>query len=358
MSEDEIVIGGVVPVRSRRKNNWWEPMYSPEDQTDFRVGDWDFSNNKGPCRFLFRAEDLDEPLKRITEVKFEDCDFQGKFQVQLIFKDCKFERCDFGLCTFYRAKFTNCEFICTSFSQCELSNCEFRDCKYSEISFSGNETQLPRTLITDPDKFIFGGKAALRNLPADKSGLVQRLRFEETRSTLSRSILANLQSEGSEDTFYSAVQTASICEDRARFAKGVLRIYQSVIPSLKPDLHLLSRFWNVFVGITECVSAVLSLMILRVMGWLNGWGGNITRVLLVGAALIISIAYRMSYKYSLPYGQSLIKTTEVFLLFGYTNHAKFAAQDFSLIFGTALCGLFWYALAIPTVVNRLTRARG
>ncbi|EEE44241.2 putative low-complexity protein [Roseibium alexandrii DFL-11] len=332
-------------------------MFSSENHDDFLVGDWEFTNNKGPCRVLYRSQDIEQKnFLKIENINFEDCDFQGVFTTPIIFKNCSFERCDFGLCTFKRAKFTGCDFTETSFSQCKLENCEFRECQYTRISFSGNETQLPQTLITEPEKFIFGGEAAIRNLPEGKSPIVQKLRFEETRSTLSRSILANLQSEGSEDTFYSVVRTASICEDRARVAKGAYRIHKSGLPF--PLRRILPWIWNTAAGLIQCVSALLSLAILLVMGWLNGWGGNLVRVLLVGVVMVTAIAYRMSYKFKLPYGEALIKTTEVFLLFGYTDHSGRNSQDPMLIFTTALCGLFWFALAIPTVVNRLTRTRG
>lgn len=346
-----------VPARDRRKNNWWEPMFSGTNCDDFKVSDWDFSNNKGPSKLLFRADKISSQRSlRVSDVMFEDCDFQGEFKTQLIFKNCRFKKCDFGLSTFVRAKFTDCDFVDTSFSQCTFENCEFRTCNYSGISFSGNETLLPKTLITEPYKFIFGGKAAVGNLPSGKKRCIQELRFEETRSTLSRSILANLQSEGSEDTYYSAVRTASVCEDRARFAKGALRIITSFSRTRNQNIfHIIVKILS---GFLQCFSSSFSLVVLSIMGRLNGWGGNVSRVLLFGIALVSSIAYRMSYKYELPYYPSLIKTTEIFLLFGYTNNIGSTAQDFSLVFSTALCGVFWYALAIPTVVNRLTRIRG
>lgn len=234
-----------VPARTRRTKNWWEPMFSGENCCDFKISDWDFSNNEGPRNLLFRADEIEElPIKAVKKVSFKDCDFQGEFKTQLIFSGCKFERCDLGLSRFHRAKFSNCTLVDTSFSQLFMENCELRNCDYIKISFSGNETQLPRTLITEPSKFIFGGKAATDNLPNGKSAVVQKLRFEETRSTLSRGILANLQSEGSEDTYYSAVRTASQCEDRARFAVGALRLIYSLNGQKKQTFF--ARLWDFF----------------------------------------------------------------------------------------------------------------
>ena len=361
MSEDtklvELNPGDSINARTRRTKNWWEPMYSAECAENFKIADWDFKNNKGPSYLVYRSSELNGDLSDpIVLINFSECDFLGDFQHLLVFKDCTFTNCDFGLSTFIRAKFTRCTFKNTSFSQCKLQNCEFRDCKYIDISFSGNETQIPATLITEPKNFIFGGKAAVGKLPKNKSSIIQKLKFEETRSTLSRSILANLQSEGSETTYYSAVRTASICEDRARFARGAIKCLKIFYPD--KDQKIVSRLWGAITGFVQCVSAAFSLLVLNVMGFLNGWGGNITRVLLLGAALVFALSRYMSYKYSVPYNQSLTETIEVFLLFGYTNHANNASQDFSQILTTALLGVFWYAIAIPTVVNRLTRSRG
>lgn len=332
-------------------------MFYKEGCPDFKISDWDFDNNNGPRYFILRAQDLaGASVKPISGVTFKDCDFHGLFETQLIFKNCTFDSCDLGLSTFRRAKFTNCTFIDTSFSQAVFENCEFRICSYCRISFSGNETQIPKTLITEPHRFIFGGQAAVGNVPDDKSALVQKLRFEETRSTLSRTLLANLQSEGSEDTYYAAVRTASICEDRARLAGSILQIVNVLEKKSKKGLGL--KMLTFFLGFLRAVSAAISLVVLSLMGFLNGWGGNVSRVLLIGAILILSLSYRMSYKFSVPYSASLVKLTEVFLLFGYTNHVRSGAEDFSLLFATALLGVFWYALAIPTIVNRLTRLRG
>ena len=193
------------------------------------MGDWDFTNNGGPRYTIFRADRLQSmggragsTAKKIKSVDFTDCDFSGVFETRLIFVDCTFKRCDFGLSTFHRAKFTRCKFVECSFTQVAFKNCELRDCFFEAINFAGNETELDGTLITNPGGFIFGGRAAVGHLPPERNQYVQMMRFEETRSTISRAVLSNLRNEGSEDDFYSAVKASTICAERFRFAQGVL----------------------------------------------------------------------------------------------------------------------------------------
>ncbi len=341
--------------RGRRTKNWWEPMFDANAPASFSVSDWNFSNNRGPRCTLFLAEKMpDATTLVVKDIDFQDCDFQGTFERKIVFKDCKFTRCDFGLSTFSRTKFSGCSFYASSFTQCTLENCEFRNCKYEKIFYSGNETQIPRTLIAEPYQFLFGACATVDSVPQGKSRFEQRARFEETRSTIARALLANLHSEGSEDTYYAAVKASTLSENRARIARALIKINSSA----SKGKSIISRAVSFLTGFASAISAVVGMLILLVMGSLNGWGSSISRAMLVGVVAISCVAYRYHYRFNLPPEDAMVKATEIFFLFGYTNYAKMGQEDFHLVFSNALLGLFWYAIAIPTISNRLTRARG
>ncbi len=332
-------------------------MFEPCAPTQLRVSDWCFEHNTGPEKTSFKSENFPSVNDmKIDEVKFNRCDFEGDFETKIIFKNCIFDLCDFGLSTFVSTKFTNCTFIRCSFSQCTLKNCEFRDCNYQRIHFSGNETEIPGTMINKPSDFVFGGEAFTDHLPEGVSARYQRFRFLETRSNFSRSLLANLQLEGSEDTYYDCVKTATICEDKARIGKS-WQLFDSAM-DFKTKKRYLDRSLGVVSGLSGVLSAWVSLQVLRGIGWLNGWGSNISRVLLFGFLLISFLAVAYNCFYKIGWIDSYVKSMEIFFLFGYTNYSEFGRQDFYMVFLNAMFGVSWFAVAIPTIVNRLTRARG
>lgn len=332
-------------------------MFDDNAPANFVVSDWDFSNNRGPRHTVFQSEELGSgPTRVIENVEFQDCDFQGLFERKIVFKLCKFIRCDFGLSTFIRTKFSGCHFADSSFTQCTLENCDLRNCTYNRIFFSGNETQIPRTLIAEPHQFLFEAQAPIKNIPPQKSAFEQQVRFEETRSTIARALLANLQSEGSEDNYYTAVRASTIAESRAKIARSFLAIRTAF--SKDKTTSYAGQAWEFAAGVVSAVSAFVGIAILFILGSLNGWGSSISRAFLFGSLAILGLAYCQSYRFNIPFGEAIIKTIEVFFLFGYTNHAKTGAADFNLVFSSALIGLLWYAITIPTIANRLTRARG
>ncbi|MDR6182768.1 anti-phage Hailong system effector protein HalA [Asaia bogorensis] len=343
-----------VEVRKRRTQNWWEPIFTETPPESFSRSNWNFKNNRGPIHTLFDADDLKTQSTLVLQgITFEECDFQGVFKVQIVFKDCRFVRCDFGLSTFYKTKFTRCSFSFSTFTQCTLQNCELRNCNYDHIFFSGNETELPSTLIAEPQKFISGSCAPTENLPAGKSRYDQKLRFLETRATLARALLINLTSEGSEESFYEAVKLATVAEGSAKIARATRRLQST----LKLDPLFPSVFQVIF-SLLSIISAILGLIILLVMGSLNAWGSSVSRAASVGLISILSIACIYKYYFGMIYTYAIMKTIEIFFLFGYTNYANTRNPDYQFVFANALLGLFWYAVAIPTITNKLTRARG
>lgn len=345
------------PARSRRTNNWWEVIYDPN--ANEKMGhDWNFENDKGPTDRLF---DLGAVKDAICDgITFTDCDFSGTLDRQrYAFKNCTFIGCDFGLATFLDVKFSSCTFRETTFSQSRIVNCKFEGCNFQVIGLG--DTDLEGTYVSNPCDFIWGAATNLKNLPNKISPRYQRRRFEETKSGVARQLLASNSKEGPEYAFYEAVRACSIQECRARRGKALIDL-------TKTD-HIDARTRiRTQVGVQKRFSAFLSIVfssidefLIRCVGYVNGWGSSISRVAVVG--LILSLTFAVYYKLceADSLSTAFIKSTELFLLFGYTKHAALfqAGTLQEIVFlGNALAGLFWYMIFVPTLVNRLTRIRG
>lgn len=339
--------------RTRRQKNWWEPIFDPTIEPITKRGSWDFTHDGNPRRQVF--EDPGENTV-VTGIVFEKVDFSGIFEHRVIFRQCTFKYCDFGLSSFHRAKFTGCEFFDTTFSMCTLEDCELRDCIFERISFSGNETILDRTLITNPSKFINGARAYLGGVPSDKSKVYQTLKMFETKSTISRRLLSALSDEGSERAFYDGLRTSTISDNKARMALAAIDILnlQSRLRA-KPLQSVLHFLWSVF----KIVASMLDLLILFTFGLLNGWGKSLSRPIAAGILGVLLFSFAYDGQLAIPTSSSLMKSIEIWLLFGYTKYASvsnlIAAEKLQL--ANAASGLIWYAVTIPTIVNKLTRVR-
>lgn len=350
-----------IPVRGRRLKSYWEPFYKPKIKDKFIEHNWNFDNDTGPKYSIFNAERLGQN-RRIDSVRFTDCDFSGEFEKPVYFVDCTFDRCDLGLSKFVRAKFTRCRFTLTSFTQCTLVNSELRDCIYDRIGFSGNETQIEGTLITNPDFFVTAAYTNVLYLPTEKSWLIQKLRLEETKSTFSRAILANLTNEGSDVAFYSAVRISTIQECRAKIAIAIRSIIEACTFKEGNSLNLkwYSRLWKGLSGVLSFFGGVIDWIILHAFGLLNGWGASLARPVAIGAIIMFGYGYSYHHYFGAELWQGVKKATEIMLLFGYTAYFNPSSPcpDSNVVFSNALIGVLWYIVTVPTIVNKLTRIRG
>lgn len=342
---------------SRRKNSYWEPIFDESIEGPFCEGTWDFANQTGPKRLVFRPAESQTKTVIVETVKFDEVDFEGEFSYRIIFKNCTFEKCDFASSTFERAKFTGCSFIQSTFSLCYMNDCELRDCTFDRIGFSGNETILEKTLITNPSSFISGGKPNLDYLPAGKTAFEQTLRFEVTRSTLARSLMFTLANEGSEANYYDGVKTSTLLDCRAKMATNLLDLRKAWV---KPRISLPARFWRSFTNTLGLFGALLDFVVLWIFGLVNSWGSSVARPVFIGLCLILAFAYYYSYAEGMSMKLSSEKAAEILLLFGYTKHSVLNVSDNNQVvqFSNAVVGVLWYVVTIPTIVNKLTRVRG
>lgn len=344
--------------RGRRTASYWEPIFAPDLQSAFPLHDWNFAHTAAPRHVTLRDEELKARISsgtppRFDKIRFVECDFLGLFDIfprEIVFNQCEFEKCDFGLSTWRRAKFSKCKFIRTSFSQTNFRECDFRSCDWKEIGLSGNATDISGTIITNPSSFV---GAAFTNTDDEilkthkTSAAYQSMRLESTKATVARGLARMLQNIGDEAAYYDAVRASSNQSSMARLHEAYFDLTHA---------GFLRRVASIF----RLLGYSLELIVLNAAGVVNAWGRSISRPFLIGAAIIA--VYALAYfNVDKPpsWSAAVIKSTEVTLLVGYTNHsqATLALGPHLLVLSNMLIGLLWYVVFIPTLVNRISRIR-
>lgn len=345
------------PPSYKRSRSYWEPIFSPDQVKDYKVFDWD-THVKGFEYGHCNAEDLKEKFLKtntsVDRIKFEgrhftSCDFKGDFSFcKITFSQCTFENCDFDESHWILTKFAKCTFRRCSFSTSRFDNVQFIDCIWNEMGISSGEMHLKGVLITNPEEFI---KSAYTNLDSHTlsqkgtSPAYQKYRLEGTKAKASRKILTNLQGLSDDKAYYQAVKTYACQSLTARISESKYLASQNS-SKIKKIFH------------TFAASALnLELLVLSISGRINEWGRNIGRAISTGVAIIILfwLIYEAIDAHA-PHS-NLLASIEITLLFGYTKYASSSApitiQAIECI--NAFFGLWWYAILVPTIVNRISR---
>jgi len=341
--------------RNKRLKNFWEPIYNPNDTAPFPHHRWDFTHAKGPAHSTFTArglaEDFPDRKPVFTQVNFHQCDFEGNFNRPVVFKDCKFSLCDFGMSKWRLAKFTNCTFDRCSFTLTSFENCEFRGCLWEKICFTGNETRFYNTVITNPHEFVRSGYTNLDQEVLKKfktTAAYQTMRLEGSKASIARVLYNTLSHSGEEDSYYHAVRT---CLNQSVVAKIAEAEYYSKNGA---------RFHNrlIFKGRSWIYRSEKT--IVNCAGIINAWGSSIVRPSLIGLSIIIlfAAAYRL-LNIRPTISSSLLASLDTTLLIGYTKQVSRASPPLEETIFTLnmLIGLAWYAVFVPTVINRISRVR-
>ena len=212
---------------------------------------------------------------------------------------------------------------------------------------SGTETRISDTVVTNPEAFI---SAAYTNLDPDvlrqnnTNVSYQRMRLEQSKAKLARLLVSNLERHGDDKGYYEAIATY---------------VDQGLISQLAEVRHKKfskkNPYWNsLLIGLYQ-----LERFIINLSGKMNGWGRTVARPALIGACLIgvFGLLYSQVGVESLP--RSLMAAYDITLLVGYTKHAtKNSPWLMELLYAlNALLGLWWYAVFVPTVINRISRIR-
>jgi len=350
--------------RRIKPNAFFEPIYDPKlaeslQAHDFRVGSWDFSQQKGPCRFVFNGDDLKKDYDKIDKIKFLECDFFGVQGKAITFKKCIFEKCDFRG-EFKNVKFSNCTFDTSSLSLVKFDNCQFRDCIFFDIGVSGNETQFVLSDITNPGDFLKAASTNLHYLPAGKTREYQLLRLAQTKATLARVILSNQSTEGSDLSYYDAFIASTLYGTRSRGVSAKLKLARFDGQEARDKRKKREELWMQVASLFTQISTTCEFWILQTAGLANAWGRSIFRVISIGIFLVLFAGLLRSYLLRITFWDGLVDAAEVFLLFGYTKHSvsQDVLQTDVLNLCTAFLGLCWFAVAAATIVNRVTKVRG
>ncbi|WP_370282677.1 pentapeptide repeat-containing protein [Pseudooceanicola sp.] len=342
---------------TRRSKNHWEPFYDPEDEEAFSIGEWP-GDEQSYSRKVFYAKLAPEHTNyMIVDKAFSFCDFDGDFErdfagSSITFKRCTFTSCDFRSSILSKVKFSDCKFCCTSFSQCRLLDCIFSRCTYDSIYASGGGTEIKDTTIDNPEHFVEAITVNVKNVPHFVSIRFQTLKINETKSVMARLLLANLRNEGSNESFFEAIKTSSISDCKWKIASAKIEIDR-----LKEEGKIwapsMLKQWLYLTG------GLADEYFLRSAGALNARGSSLSRTMAagVGFSVAFSLVYFLVFNQSAS--EAFTRATEVLLLFGYTNHVDKSVNDIEegIIFINACVGVFWYLIAAPTLVNKLTRVR-
>ncbi len=169
-------------------------------------------------------------------------------------------------------------------------------------------------------------------------------------------MLANLTTEGSEASYYEAVKLSSTQEAWARISTALLKI-PFISDGGQKDGFLVKSLTGIWGG-TSAVIAFVELVLLSLLGLLNNWGSSIARVAVLGVVIWLSFSLYYIYADLESFDNSSRKSAEIMFLFGYSVHVTGENSQSAVTFYNAILGLLWYVVAIPTIVNKLTRVRG
>lgn len=345
------------PVLNRRRKSFWEPIYTRENLEPFESFLWNTRNITGISRLTCRADDLKEvrlsrPISVVNNFRFSECDFLGSFDFgNFTFNDCSFELCDLGRSTWRNVKFKKCNFTRCSLTQSTFDSCQFIDCSWSKIGLSGNETNIKECLITNPGEFVLSAytnldKEVLENQKNPTNVCYQLMRLEQSKLKVARLLLTSLEHHGDDAGYYEAVKTYLNQSLTAKLAEVTHDIYEKKRPIANRILKTFLKFER---------------LILNASGSINAWGASIARPALVGCAIVVGFAgYYNLFEIQKTVLDGLIASFDITTLVGYTKHASKDSSIFIQLsyMANVLIGLWWYAIFVPTVINRISRVRG
>ncbi|CAN0622107.1 conserved membrane protein of unknown function [Burkholderia multivorans] len=341
-------------VRGKRSKNFWEPIFNPTKPPPVGIHDWDASGKTGVTDLLCRSRELEVRMEHrgqtrwpVNSFSFTDCDFEGKF-VNVIFKNCTFIGCDFGSCAWENAKFSNCIFKKCSLTVCTFAQSQFIGCEWDKIGISGTETKFFDTSVSNPLEFISAGYTNTDPgvlAQNNKDATYQLMRLEETKTKVARLILSNNERSGDDGTYYKSIEAY------------LRQIIKSKLSNCKYSIKNRVKLW---VNIPALLIFYAESFFLRISGAVNNWGASVARPALVG--IFIGFVFTFWYRY---FGMTpslkvaAMKSFDVTLLFGYTKHAQIGNCFFEQISyaANAFFGLWWYAIFVPTIINRISRVR-
>ena len=348
----------MVPKKTtKREGHFWDPLFGSASAPKIRNGDWDLDTITGLNNHCISADIFFSKYDQYNRIKildksFSNCDFEGHFtEKKITFSKVVFKQCDFGECRWKDIKFSDCSFVECSFTLSIFHSCEFRNCYWEKIGISGNEMKLIDTIITNPGEFI---DSSYTNLDPDTLARFRTTenkqlgRLAETKTKVARQLVTNLAMSGEEIGYYLAIEI---------YIKSFIewKKWDCRRRILRKD-GIFKDNWNR----ARLISAHVEYYMMNFAGLVNAWGGSVIRPFFIGCLIVLSFAalYLLFGVRSGIYS-AFSTSIDITLLAGYTKHAS--KQDGFLIdsifLANMLIGIIWYAIFVPTVINRISRVR-
>jgi len=339
----------------QRIRNFWEPTYDPNAK-EYKF--WDATpeniiHSKGIQKYIVKLGIFkNAKINYLTDFTFEDVDFidtlEGE-QRKFTFKKCRFKGCSFRDAKFINVKFTECIFELSTFALGFYSNCEFRNCSYKKIGVSGNAMQFEECYI-NPELFL---KDLYLNSKLDILKENQTtLQYQKFQQAKTKAVIARKFTEMK--PIRSDIEYHILSIKTARRLEVLLNISQSYYYLLNgKKVDKVKNFFNF-------LFSSLEYPVLIFYGWLSGWGYKIGKVVFIGLAVILlfSIVNNFLIFQDSSFSDSILKTLEYWLLFGYTKYDfKIIPEGFQwLIFLNSVFGLIWFSAIIPIIINKLGKS--
>lgn len=312
---------------------------------------------------------------------------------KITIKDCKFYKCYFSFSVFNDVNFINCRFESCSFAQSKFFRCIFdSSCTFFGMSISGGKTKFIRTEIDAIKLFNKIHKPFESKVDYYKDKDINKENYLLARSVvkLSRNILESNQACSNDDLYYSSLKNLYLGKLKERKLYNLKKISdikdnvkrKKIECNHREDKERLYSFKNkckIILLNLKKPAFVLEEKIIKTFGFMNSWGGSLQRLFLIGFSILI--AYCFIYMYmdngSVYYVSdnsgatlihtkdwyyfisSLIKSFDVTFLAGYTKHISNSDGLLKqcVLLSNMLVGLFWYAVAIPSLINKISVTR-
>lgn len=399
-------------IRQHRKENYWDVSFDPDIDLDHFENAilTDFCNkkdvvNKGRVTFSnknisieaheFSRENtaIDKSIL-IQKIDFDCCDFYGNNGGKKItIKDCKFHKCYFSFSVFNDINFMNCKFESCSFSQAKFYRCIFdASCTFYNISISGGKTKFINTEINPIGLFKKIYKPFEDKPESYKGKDINKERYLLARSIvkLSRNILESNHSCSNDDLYYLSLKNLHLVklEEKKLYNASKISDIRENIKRKKLDCGSRENKEKRYIFTNKIKAWFFTFKkpayffedkVIKLFGFMNSWGGSLQRLFFIGFSILVfycliymcmdngSVNYMVSdSRISVVHAEkwyyflsSLIKSFDVTFLAGYTKHISNSdglLKQYVLL-SNMLLGLFWYAVAIPSLINKISVTR-
>lgn len=346
--------------RTRRVNCWFEPTYSPELAERFVSGDLR-KVQKNTALTAFDGAGKETYFLEKRDLTFENCDFYGKFDrrpASISFKGCTFLGCDFGLSIWNSAKFSGCTFERCSFGMTTFESCQFRGCTFIETGLSSNETIISETYISDPAGFIGStynclDKVMLLRHKANED--YQIFKWQDTKATIARMIYVSHKTVGGDEDFHAASRTFLLEGSKFRIREAQRNISTREVLNW---YNIMGRLWRLFQQRSTLLSRHVDLLLVRLFGFLSGWGGSssISLFFIFIQFLIFSMLYLSSGD---EIGAAFARSFHISSLAGYT--AAVSENDSMIITMIRLIQLIasviLYSVFFASLISHTSKSR-